>query len=204
VTGTGLTDIPTYQADNGGGNSNYENIQSTINYEVNRIQTDIVKSPYRLEDLNINVGIEPPDPANPASLDAQTQQAIRSMLANIVRTALADKQTVITNQDAMDRVVVIPRQFDGKPTVPNATKPAWWIYALIGLAALAIGGAAGWAIRRRKADEREIIPNDLTIPAIDQPREQSKGDLIKQDLEKLARQRPEDFASLLRTWLVDE
>ena len=68
TVGTGETDIPTYPAAGGDGGSESERLEERINYEVNRITKEIAAQPYRVEDLTINVGVEPPDPNNIASI----------------------------------------------------------------------------------------------------------------------------------------
>ncbi len=45
--GTGDEDIPNYPAGLLGQDGEYELVKETINYEFNRIQRDIVESPYK-------------------------------------------------------------------------------------------------------------------------------------------------------------
>ena len=48
-------------------NGDYEKIEDTINYEVNRIRKEIVESPYKIRDFGIQVMVEPPEAENPNS-----------------------------------------------------------------------------------------------------------------------------------------
>ena len=50
------------------GNGDYEKIDETTNYEINRINKQIVESPYKIRDLGIQVMVEPPTPDDPNSL----------------------------------------------------------------------------------------------------------------------------------------
>ena len=63
-TGTDEGEIPNYNADdpNAQGNGSYEKVEDRINREVNRIHKEIVESPYVIDDITINVGVEPPVP----------------------------------------------------------------------------------------------------------------------------------------------
>ncbi|MFZ7944696.1 flagellar basal-body MS-ring/collar protein FliF [Neobacillus sp. 19] len=68
VSGTGQSDTPGYAGTGSGQESKSDDIESRVNYEVNRISKEIVQSPYKIEDMTINVGVEPPDPKKPSSL----------------------------------------------------------------------------------------------------------------------------------------
>src|SRR5699024_7186104 len=59
VVGTGDEDIPNYPAGlQGGQDGDYELVKDTINYELNRINRDIVEAPYKVRDLGVQVVID--------------------------------------------------------------------------------------------------------------------------------------------------
>ncbi|GAB7388215.1 flagellar basal-body MS-ring/collar protein FliF [Bacillaceae bacterium] len=188
------------------GNSEYEEQQDRVNYEVNRISRKITQNPYEIEDITINVGIEPPDPANPDSLTPETQQYIERILANVVRTALGEKGMQMTQQEIEDRVTVFPQVFSGRaqPEEENAFDMPL-LYGLGALAALAIGGLAYAVVRRRR---RRMQEEELEVPPPAGGDEELAADGqemdVRRQLERMAKQKPEEFVKLLRTWLTEE
>lgn len=212
VAGTGSTDVPNYPGGSSSGKSNSEETTRTVNYEVNRITNDIIATPYVLKDLSINVGIEPPNPNDPASLAQETKDAVQNALVNIVRAALADNKTTYTNAELASKVTVIAHSFVRPDTGGASDRTAWLTFGGIALAALAIGGIGGYAlVRRRRAQQLEeeltaaaaAEPAKAEFPTIDIDNVSNENQVRKQ-LETLAKKRPEDFVNLLRTWLVDE
>lgn len=208
IAGTGETDIPGYPAGGAGGNSESESLTERINYDVNRISSEIISAPYQVKDLTINVAVEPPVKDDPASLSEETKEAIQTILTNIVATSLADSGRTFTDDELAKKVFVFAHSFDGVDQPDGESIfSAWYIYALAGfLVALAIVGGA-MLIRRRKAEEEaedlDLEPVPPTEPVIDLENVQNENQVRKQ-LENLARKKPEEFVNLLRTWLVDE
>ncbi|KIL39248.1 flagellar M-ring protein FliF [Gordoniibacillus kamchatkensis] len=210
VPGTGSTDVPGYPGGSSGGKSNSDETTRTVNYEVNHIKNDIISTPYVVKDISINVGIEPPNPADPGSLTQATKDAVQASLVNIVRAALADNKQTYTNADLTSKVTVFAHTF-ARPTVANSPTTSWLTYGGIGLAALAIGAIGVYAVMRRKRQrqlEAELAaaaaePAKVEYPTIDIDNVSGENQVRKQ-LETLAKRRPEDFVNLLRTWLVDD
>jgi flagellar M-ring protein FliF len=213
VPGTGQTDIPGYQGSSNTGNSKSEELQRTVNYEVNRITNQIVATPYVVKDLTINVGIEPPDINDPNSLTQETRDAVQRILVNIVRAALANNNQTLTEQDLNNKVSVFAHTFARPDAGQAAGSNAMLLYGALGGVALALlaGGGYLW-IRRRKAAqlaaEQEALAAaeasaKVEFPTIDIDNVSNENQVRKQ-LEQLAKRKPEEFVNLLRTWLVDE
>ncbi len=59
VAGTGEQDTTNYSSSTTSGDGDYEKNEERINYEVNRIHKEIVESPYKIQDLGIQVMIDP-------------------------------------------------------------------------------------------------------------------------------------------------
>ena len=82
--------------------------------KINRIHRQIELSPYVIDDITINVGVEPPTPDNLASLTEQNINDISNLLKNAVSTSLSMNGTEITDLDLDDRISVlrnrVPRQ----------------------------------------------------------------------------------------------
>lgn len=212
VSGTGQSDVVSQYAGSGTGPSNYDETQKRVNYEVNRITKEIVQSPYTIDDLTINVGVEPPNPKNPGSLTSVTQDNIRNIISNVVRTAIGS-DTAITDADINKRITVFPREFTGKTTtaVPKDTgtqKQSYLNYILIGLAALAIlvgGILLGRWMKRKKDKDLDPFSEYLEVKNINEFEEDiSKKTTVQNEINQLAGKNTEEFVDLLRYWLKEE
>ncbi|TVY10658.1 flagellar basal-body MS-ring/collar protein FliF [Paenibacillus cremeus] len=209
VPGTGATDVPGYPGSSNNGKSKSEEMQRTVNREVNRITNEIDLTPYVLKDLTINVGIEPPDPNDPNSLTPQTIDAVRQILVNVVRAALADNKQTLTDDDLAKKVTVFPHAFARTTANQGTSSNTMLLYGGLGGIALALlAGGGYWLMRRRRAAveaENELIDDapKVEFPTIDIDNVNNENQVRKQ-LEQLAKRKPEEFVNLLRTWLVDE
>jgi flagellar M-ring protein FliF len=208
VDGNGQTDIPGYAGTSPSQENTSIEEEQRINYEVNRITNEIVQSPYKIEDLTINIGVEPPDPENPASLTEETKGNIQQILSNVVRTALSSNPD-LTNEDVNSRITVFSQEFGGKAEMPeiepeSSILPAWWMYAAIGAGGLILLIVIIVAlVRRRKSKEEEddpfpIFPEEKVEPHVFKEDEKVA---VKKQVEQMAMQQPEEFVGLLRNWL---
>lgn len=209
VTGTGQTDVPEQYTAAGPSQENKSNeTENRVNYEVNRITNEIMKSPYKIEDLTINVGVEPPDPQNPASLTPDTKANIQQVLSNVVRTALSSN-TALTNQDISSRITVFSQAFGGKAEAPKLEQksdllPPWLLYSLIGAGGLILFLVLFLVLRRRKASMEEDDPFPIFQEPVSPPIEMKEDEkaAIKKQVEQMALEQPEEFVGLLRNWLT--
>lgn len=224
ATGTGETDIANYPAADGAGNSESERIEERINREVNRINRQIELSPYLINDLTINVGVEPPEPNNPASLTEQDVEDIRNVLTNVVSTSLSMNGTLLNEEDLENRISVFATEFQGKAAVAEEAEPQVFdqlskdVLMMIGaaLAVVVIILIIALVVRRRKRnkEEEEFIFDMFEEPKVQsEPEEKEEIDLSeftsranpkRKTIEKLAKERPEDFAKLLRSWMAQD
>ena len=195
------------------GNGDYERTEETINNEVNRIRKEIVESPYKIRDLGIQVMVEPPDPDDIYSFPEDRKEDIRSLLSTIVRTSInKDVGTDISDAAIESKVVVSVQPFKGKvemQDIPSSQLP-WWIYAAGGLLLAVIALLLFLMIRGRRNEEiddevyfEETISEQIEIPDINEEVETEAG-IRKKQLEKLAKEKPDEFAKLLRTWLSED
>lgn len=228
VAGVGETEVAndpeSYPAADGG-SSESERTEERINREVNRINRQIEMSPYVIDDITINVGVEPPVPTDPASLSAENIADIRNLLTNTVATSLSMNGDEVDDLDLENRISVFATEFKGKPEVVEETPtPTWWtvlpasLLWIIGgsLAVLIIGLVVFLLMRRKKREELEeefefsMYENEMPGTRIDQIEEIDLAELTaktnpkRKTIEKLAKERPEDFAKLLRTWMAEE
>jgi flagellar M-ring protein FliF len=211
TAGTGQTDVAGYAQTGNSQQNKSDDVESRINYEVNRITKDIVQSPYTIDDMTINVGVEPPNPKNPASLTTATKQNIQQILANVVRTALSGNPT-LTDQYVQSRITVFPREFSGKQTTANSTgkaslMPPWWVFAAAAAGVILIAGIIFFVLRRRKQDDEEPVPfpvfEEVQLNQAFEDKEEEKI-AIKQEIEQMAKQQPKEFVGHLRHWLTKD
>ncbi|MDQ0217078.1 flagellar basal body M-ring protein FliF [Peribacillus cavernae] len=200
----------TYQAGTDG-NGDYERVEETINNEVNRIKKQVVESPYKVNDLGIQVMVEPPKPNDPASLPQESIDDITKVLSTIVRTTI-DKDngaTELTDQDIFQKVAVSVQPFNGKIKFdqPKDKSLPIWVYIVGGVGLLAAIIFLILFIRSRKRDqyEEEVMEEQIVfeVPDLNEEQETESTQKRKQ-LEKLAREKPEEFAKLLRSWIAED
>ncbi|MEC5188577.1 flagellar M-ring protein FliF [Geobacillus thermodenitrificans] len=210
TAGTGMNETPGYQGASGATNGNYERTEETINNEVNKIKKQIVESPYKIRDLGIQVMVEPPDPDDPNSLTTEAVNDIQKILGTIVRTSIdkGEAQT-LTDEDINSRIVVSVQKFNGKPTFtePDPVRPAWWWYAAGAGALLLIALLLFFWLRRREDEEEDeefvFAPPLPAEPELPEPPETEER-MRRRQLERLAKEKPDEFAKLLKTWLSEE
>jgi len=208
IAGTGNNQVTNYPgAGQQGSNSQYEELQDRVNREVNRITKNVTESPYKIEDITINVGVEPPE----GGLDEQTTDQIKQVLRNVVRVTLSQEDQELTQQQLDDHISVFARPFSGKVVAePSSGVSPAIIYGTGALALLALAAVAFLVYRRRRqvAEQQEMIeelppPQPFEIPDLEF-NEDSDEVVVRKQLEKLARSNPDDFVVLLRTWLAEE
>ncbi|WP_214482679.1 flagellar basal-body MS-ring/collar protein FliF [Bacillus sp. SM2101] len=204
----GDNDLTTLQSSANNENAGeYERIEETINSEVDRITKEIVESPYKVRDLGIQVMVEPPVASGDTT--AVPKDDIQDILSSIVRTSIVlDDGDKLTVDDAKDKVVVHIAQFNGKPVFSAPSKPLIppWIY-IVGaiLLAIIILLVALLLYNRSRATE-EIDMTDqskIFLPDVNDEKE-TETNVRRKQLEKMAKDKPDDFAKLLRSWLAED
>ncbi|MCJ8006261.1 flagellar basal-body MS-ring/collar protein FliF [Lederbergia wuyishanensis] len=193
-------------------NGDYEKTEETINNEVNRIRKEIVESPYKIRDLGIQVMVEPPTPEDINTFPEDRKQDIRELLSTIVRTSIdKDAGTDLSDDSIQNKIVVSVQPFNGKVDIQDipTQKLPWWIYVIGGVLLIIIGILLFLMLRaRRNSDEEdeefeETMEEPIEIP--DLPEEVlTEAGMRKKQLEKLAKEKPDEFAKLLRTWLAED
>jgi len=208
--GTGTNDVPTYQGTSSG-NGNYKKVDNKVNYEFNRIHKDIVGSPYKVTDLGIQVMVEPPKANNPNSLSTQTVNNIKQILNTIVRTSISDNQGQELAANAINqKTSVTVGKFNGKMRAQTQQSSHLWYYIIGGIVLVLVILLIVWLLRRRMAaeaaaDAAESVEDIPRIEDLNQTLDNVTPEVKKyQDLEKMAKQRPDEFVKLLRSWLSDD
>ncbi len=199
IAGTEATDVPGYPGATEGTQSEYERVEQRVNNEVNRIQREITASPYVIEDLTINVGVDVPE-------DDPSLPHIENMVKNVVRTALAKSGNQLSEQDIENRITVFRRAFDGTARFDQKqTIDPTMLIGLMALALVAIGAVSYIVVKRRRANKEEEDMYAETVRVEEIPDEpESEEAQIRKQLTQLAKNKPEEFATLMRTWLLDD
>lgn len=196
-------------------NGDYDRLEETINNEVNRIRKDIVESPYKIRDIGIQVMVEPPDVNDLSSLTPDIEADIESILETIISTSI-DKSYVpaeISDDYWNNKIAISTQVFNGKivnPAQADKTSIPWWIYA-IGAALLVVIVILLIAFFRKRKQEREMEEEmileeqreSLRVEDINTDLE-TESTVRKKQLEKMAKDKPEEFAKLLRTWIDED
>lgn len=218
ITGTGDTDTVTIQEIGGNGNGEYERIEERINNEFNRVRKEIVESPYKIQDIGIQVMVEPPNPDDPNSLPQERVDDIEQILATIVRTSINkdDNAEPLTDQEIENKIVVSVQPFSGKVNfgeTDSTLNIPLWIYILFVVFALVIILLLFllWRNKRKQIEDEEIeeTANEeatVDIPNLFEERTENLDEtaIKRKQIEEMAKERPDEFAKLLRTWLYDD
>lgn len=201
---------PTYQ-EGVDGNGDFERTEDTINYEVNRIRKEIVESPYKINDLGIQVLVDEPGEGE-QPIPEERVEDIRQMLSTIVRTSInKNTGTDVSDEAIQNKITVSVQPFQGtaQKTVKPASSLPWWAYVAGGLLLAIIGVLVFLIFRRRRVEEDEeldITETSYTPPEVPDLNEEilTESGMKRQQLEKLAKEKPDEFAKLLRTWLTED
>ncbi|RHW39649.1 flagellar basal body M-ring protein FliF [Lysinibacillus yapensis] len=194
------------------GDGDYERVEETINNDVNRITKEVQESPYKIRDIGIQVMVEPPVADDVASLSNDVRTDIEEMLSAIVRTSI-DKEAAgeLTDEQIGQKVVVSVQPFLGNdasaiqetPTIP------WWVWVIGGILVAVILLLVIFIVRSRRQTEEEeeftILEEQeqLMVNDINEEKE-TEGTVRRKQLEKMAKEKPEDFAKLLRSWITED
>ncbi|WP_323741831.1 flagellar basal-body MS-ring/collar protein FliF [Salinibacillus xinjiangensis] len=211
-------EIPEYNTAEGeGANSEYEMVKETINNEYNRIRKDIVESPYQVRDLGIQVAVDrkkdqPSENGDAQYLTAQeeatVEQSIASILDSIISTTVSEEYGNINPEE---KVSIVFQEFNSQPVADPAPTPVvpTWLYAAGAALLLLIVILLLLAFRKRKKEpseehiEEQIEEQAIHVPDIeDQP--DTEEQLRRKQLENMAKDKPEEFAKLLKTWIAEE
>ncbi|PYZ98016.1 flagellar M-ring protein FliF [Alteribacter lacisalsi] len=210
IDGTGETDIPGYPGFAATGEGDYERIEERINHDFNRITREVEESPYQIMDLGIQVMVEPPDPEDPLSLPQGRLDDISEILSQVVRTSISnDVLATWADTDIDERIFVSAQQFSGSPEPdPVQGGQSWWNWVIPAVLAAVVILLAVLLLRRRNTETEAggsfVIDEQAADSADIGERQDSEEKVRRKQLEKLAREKPEEFSKLVRTWLSEE
>ncbi|HLS22793.1 MAG TPA: flagellar basal-body MS-ring/collar protein FliF [Pseudogracilibacillus sp.] len=215
VVGTGEEDIPNYPAVLQGQDGDYELVKDTINYELNRINREIVEAPYKVRDLGVQVVIDNVigvDDGELQLLSQQEQGAVEEGVASILNSIITTSIDGDYDEDEIevdDKISIVFQQFSHHTDSPDefdGRSIPLWVYILGGILLAVIILLIFLLVRRRREEEvEEELPLDSLIEDEEVPdlmaQPKSETDIQREQLERMADENPEDFAKLLRSWI---
>src|SRR5699024_11937194 len=212
VAGTGEEDIANYPAADQFGDGDYELDQETINYEFNRIRKEIVESPYEIQDLGVQVIVDnvknnrDSDEVEYLTLQEQTnvEEGITSILDSIISTTIqSNEEEVEVNPE--EKMSIVFQEFTGggmQTAEPAGGQIPLWLYIVGAVLIIIIIILVIYLIRGRNKEEYEEVieyekmPEEpKETPEMEMP-EESESVVKRKQLEKAAKENPEDFAKL--------
>ena len=208
-----VTDNFTDYVEGSNNDGDYERVEETINNDVNRIRRDIQESPYKIRNLGIQVMVEPPEAENAESLSDDVRTDIEQILATIVRTTIDQESAgTLTDEEINNKIVVSVQPFYGKEIADDAGQSfiPWWVWVIGGILVVAIALLVFFILRSRKRkqeqEELEIIERQQELIEIEDitDEKETEATVRRKQLEKMAKEKPEDFAKLLRSWIAED
>ncbi|MUV39967.1 Flagellar M-ring protein [Lentibacillus sp. JNUCC-1] len=216
VAGSGNEDIDNYPGADDDSEGDYELSKETINNEYNRIRKNIVESPYKIRDLGVQVAVDNVKSRSDNDvqyLTAQDEEAVRagisSILDSMINTSI-DKDYGEINPD--EKTSIVFQEFSDDLKMPETPAPVipLWLYITAGALLLVIILLLILLVRTKRKGKVEEV-TETTMPAPEQPeipdletQEESEETIRRKQLEKMAKDRPEEFAKLLRSWISEE
>ncbi|MDX8046934.1 flagellar basal-body MS-ring/collar protein FliF [Gracilibacillus sp. S3-1-1] len=220
AAGVGDGEVANYPAGLDGNVGDYELVKESVNNEFNRIQRDIVESPYKIRDLGIQVAIDNTRTLESGEMEqlsaqeqADVEQSVASILDSIISTSI-DK-TYEENITPDDKVSIVFQPFEGTDTIQTPTVNQGiptWVYVVGGGLLVAIIILL-WMLRRRKASTNEEAEQAVQTVEVDNQEQvvppiahtdDSDAAVRRKQLEKYAQDKPEEFAKLLRSWITED
>jgi len=184
--------------------SNYEKKEAVRNYEINERNEHLTAAPGTIRRLTVAVLID-------SNLTQVQQDGINKVVASAVGLN-PSRGDVITVESMPFNTILSDEQKQEAEALKKAEQQKIWLMAAAAIAAL---GAGVYLYRRRKQSEEAAIEDTEeavaeTQPAVDiklepeETEEMAEKRRQREDIERLAKQRPDEFAQLIKTWLSEE
>lgn len=197
------SNIPTYQAVDGGGSSQYEKNNATRNYEINKVQEHLVVAPGQVKKLSVAVWVD-------GSLGQQQLAKVRQAVASAVGFS----------EERGDQLFIDSMKFENKDFAENteakkSLADQWGaILPIAGVVlALLIGGVFVMARRKTKEQAKgqalDVLIAEKHVESMDTPlletiKEDTERAKLEREVTNYAKEKPEEFAALIRTWLSED
>lgn len=210
--GTGEGDVANYPGeDDEDNNDDYNLVKETVNNEFNRIHKDIAESPYKVRDLGIQVAVDRVKDSTGEKIEYLSQQeeeavkaGISSILSSIIGTSIDKEYGEVIPEE---KTSIVFQEFNGSPTLPEGVGPGipLWLY-VTGAICLIIIILLIILLLRKRVEKEEYVEEtstteaEMVVPEI-AANQDSESVIRRKQLEKIAKEKPEEFAKLLRSWI---
>lgn len=198
------SNVPGYQAQGSGQQSDYTKTEITRNFEINEVREQVTVAPGAVKRLSVAVLVN-------RELDATQSRALESLVAAAIGfDAARNDQITVVGMPFDTSLTDMLKQMEQAKQETKARYPAWLVAAVGGAALLVVLGVVFAVSRKRRkaarmADLLESIPTTAQAPAVSpQPPPESETERIRKEIEEIARTSPETVAQLIRTWLSEE
>lgn len=194
------SNIPGYVQTDQGGISEYESSESVTNYELNRTETHLTGTPGQVKDLSVSVWLN--GELTPTQLSAVEESVSRAIG---LRTERGDSIFV-------DSVPFETSPLLSDVLITDAVETKTFDYWILAVILLVVIGAILFVMIRRRRQELEAPPAaaglDLVVDdeefEMELPPEEKERLGIRQSVQSMAEEKPEEVAQLMKTWLVDD
>lgn len=215
LAGTGDEEPVNYPGELEGNDGDYELVKEMVNFELNRIHKDITESPYKVRDLGIQVVVN--NNLSPTNEEVQllsqqeqnnVEQGVTSILNSMITTSI-DKE--FGEVDPEERISIVFQPFNHQPGIEPQGGPGIpiWAYIVGAILLIVVIFLIILLIRQRRGEEEPDVERepmmtteieDFELPT--QP--DSETDIQKKQIENMAKEKPEEFAKLLRSWITED
>ncbi len=193
--------FPTYTSpDDSSGAQRYQRRSADVQYEINRTERRRVVAPGRLEGLSVAVWID-------GNLTAAETEALRATIAAAVGADRREFGVVTVAGMPFRSNLEEPRQEISDET-PQERAPLKWplwvaVGAAVGLLVALLISLVLWSRRRsvQTAVPETAVAQEEPVVTVTPPDGRARQ---QRTVEQLARDRPSEFARLIRTWLTEE
>jgi flagellar M-ring protein FliF len=185
--------LPTYAGNGTGGTSQSTDDETSTQYDNSYTDTTTVHDPVQINGYDVGVMLNSANTNLTPAMLRQVQQFVQRAVGATSGSSASNTVSVMK----------VPFQQTQPAQVPWAGNRWLWIAGGVGLLLLLVALFIWW--RRRQALTEVSEP--LIEPAFEEPLpepEASDEEQMKRQLARMAEQRPEEFANLIRTWLVSE
>lgn len=121
----------------------------------------------------------------------------------------------LSDEDINNKIVVSVQPFDGKVSLDTDMEKSsgipMWVYIVGGVLIAVIIILIIMFIRKKRVQEDEFeeytyeVPQEpINLPDINEEENETEETVRRKQLEKMAKDKPEDFAKLLRSWLAED
>ncbi|MGF7185184.1 flagellar M-ring protein FliF [Desulfitispora alkaliphila] len=186
--------------------SEYDRREQIRNFEIDREEEYIRVSPGTVNNMSVSVIV---DTSGWDDFGAMDEERIRNIVASAAGIQVAGVETgnpgwvEVIGMDfdttAMDSMLAQMEEYERQQFIRQMIT-----YGVLALAALIFAFFGYRAIKKKMAENEvsreieEVVPKEQISP------EDKEKDLLKRQVEDLAKDKPEDVAKLLKTWLSDD